>query len=80
MGIALMLTLALTAFACILVAVPLVKKPLEMVCALVIGYMLAMFDVWTALAVATFLLIGINGSLPRWDRSTKLDAVTRVRE
>ncbi|MCK7599136.1 hypothetical protein M0G74_17815 [Microbulbifer sp. CAU 1566] len=64
MAIALMLTLALTAFACIMVAAPLVKKPLEMVCALVIGYMLAMFDVWTALAAAVFLLIFINGNLP----------------
>ncbi|WP_299597780.1 hypothetical protein [uncultured Microbulbifer sp.] len=68
MAIALMLTLALTAFACILVAAPLVKKPLEMVCALVIGYMLAMFDVWTALAAAVFLLIFINGNLPRWQK------------
>lgn len=72
MAIALMLTLALTAFACILVAAPLVKKPLEMVCALVIGYMLAMFDVWTALAVSVFLLVGINGNLPRLRRRADL--------
>ena len=65
MTIALMLTLALTAFACVMVALPLVKKPLEMVCALVIGYMLAMFDVWTTIAVAVFLLVFINGSVPR---------------
>ena len=70
MSIALMLTLALTAFACFMVAAPLVKKPLEMVCALVIGYMLAMFDVWTALAAAVFLLVCVNGSLPRWQKSS----------
>ncbi|WGL15162.1 hypothetical protein PVT68_10280 [Microbulbifer bruguierae] len=71
MSIALMLTLALTAFACILVAVPLVKKPLEMVCALVTGYMLAMFDVWTALGAAVFLLVCINGSLPQWNKKAQ---------
>ncbi|WP_158681610.1 hypothetical protein [Microbulbifer pacificus] len=71
MGIALMLTLALTAFACFMVAAPLVKKPLEMVCALVIGYMLAMFDVWTAIAVALFLLVAVNGNVPRWRRSDR---------
>ncbi|WP_288130052.1 hypothetical protein [Microbulbifer sp.] len=69
MAIALMLTLALTAFACIMVAAPLVKKPLEMVCALVIGFMLAMFDVWTALGAAIFLLVCINGNVPRWRKS-----------
>ncbi|WOX07212.1 hypothetical protein [Microbulbifer pacificus] len=80
MAIALMLTLALTAFACILVAAPLVKKPLEMVCALVIGYMLAMFDVWTALAASVFLLVCINGNLPRWNRGAGLDAAAKLRE
>lgn len=69
MSIALMLTLALTAFACFMVAAPLVKKPLEMVCALVIGYILAMFDVWIAIAVAAFLLVAVNGNLPRLRRS-----------
>ncbi|WP_428819760.1 hypothetical protein [Microbulbifer sp. MCCC 1A16149] len=71
MAIALMLTLALTAFACIMVAAPLVKKPLEMVCALVIGFMLAMFDVWTALGAAVFLLVFINGNLPRWQKKAE---------
>ncbi|QIL90557.1 hypothetical protein GNX18_12895 [Microbulbifer sp. SH-1] len=80
MAIALMLTLALTAFACILVAAPLVKKPLEMVCALVIGYMLAMFDVWTALAAAVFLLICINGSLPRRNRSAEVAGAVQTPE
>ncbi|WP_193163803.1 hypothetical protein [Microbulbifer hainanensis] len=74
MTIALMLTLALTAFACIMVAAPLVKKPLEMVSALVIGYMLAMFDVWTALAVAVFLLVAVNGHIPRWRRAATAPA------
>jgi hypothetical protein len=69
MSIALMLTLALTAFACFMVAAPLVKKPLEMVSALVIGYMLAMFDVWTAIAAAVFLLVAVNGHIPRWRRA-----------
>lgn len=69
MSIALMLTLALTAFACFMVAAPLVKKPLEMVCALIIGYMLAMFDVWTAIAAAVFLLIAVNGNIPRLRRA-----------
>ncbi|SHG26872.1 hypothetical protein SAMN04487965_3657 [Microbulbifer donghaiensis] len=69
MSIALMLTLALTAFACFMVAAPLVRKPLEMVCALVIGYMLAVFDVWTAIAVAIFLLVAVNGNLPRWRKA-----------
>ena len=69
MSIALMLTLALTAFACVMVAAPLVKKPLEMVSALVIGYMLAVFDVWTALAVAVFLLVAVNGHIPQLRRA-----------
>ncbi|MFC6634005.1 hypothetical protein [Microbulbifer taiwanensis] len=69
MSIALMLTLALTAFACFMVAAPLVKKPLEMVCALLIGYLLAIFGVWTAIAAAVFLLVAVNGNMPRWRKA-----------